>query len=130
MAGSIPDTLEIKASAIHGVGLFSKVAFEIGEWVFSGKRELKKIENPDKPIGEICGHSIVPSIHCPRVRDDLYHVYGFDSFMNHSCDPNTSVVYVNDYDYYHIATRAIEVGEELTVDYRCVYEDECMIPNN
>ena len=41
----------------------------------------------------------------------------FDSFQNHSCDPNTVMIYrtVNEYDI--IATRNIAKGEDITCDY-------------
>jgi hypothetical protein len=44
--------------------------------------------------------------------------YFFDSFQNHSCDPNTIMIYHDDQISYDIvAARDIEFGEELTSDY-------------
>ena len=46
---------------------------------------------------------------------DLAAVTTIDNFINHSCDPNLG------YDFQDnvITTRAIETGEELTIDYGC-----------
>lgn len=44
--------------------------------------------------------------------------YYFDSFQNHSCDPNTVMIYHDDKNTYDIvAARDIAYGEELTSDY-------------
>jgi SET domain len=50
-----------------------------------------------------------------------FDVYGFDSFMNHSCDPNTTVVWLDADNYMHVALRNIAPGEEVTVSYDDVY---------
>lgn len=49
-------------------------------------------------------------------REFLY----FDSFMNHSCDPNTKINYIADNVYQMVAIRDIEQHEELTCDYNCL----------
>ena len=41
----------------------------------------------------------------------------FDSFQNHSCDPNTKQVYLTDSMFEMVALRAIKAGEELTCNY-------------
>jgi hypothetical protein len=41
----------------------------------------------------------------------------FDSFQNHSCDPNTEQIYVDANSFHMRATRDIKSGEELTCDY-------------
>lgn len=43
--------------------------------------------------------------------------YYFDSFQNHSCDPNTEMVYhsINEYDL--VAIKDIQKGDDLTSDY-------------
>ena len=43
--------------------------------------------------------------------------YYFDSFQNHSCDPNSYMVYRNDNHYDLIASRDIRKGDEITSDY-------------
>lgn len=43
--------------------------------------------------------------------------YFFDSFQNHSCDPNTKMIYHTENHYDMVALRDIEQGDELTSDY-------------
>ena len=43
--------------------------------------------------------------------------YYFDSFQNHSCDPNSYMVYRDDNHYDLIASRDIGKGDEVTSDY-------------
>jgi len=43
--------------------------------------------------------------------------YYFDSFMNHSCDPNTELIYLYEKKYKMIAIKDIQEGDELTCDY-------------
>lgn len=49
--------------------------------------------------------------------NDQREFYYFDSFQNHSCDPNTEMRYHADNVYDLIATRNVAIGEELTSDY-------------
>ena len=41
----------------------------------------------------------------------------FDSYQNHSCNPNTKQIYLNDTMFEIVAMREIAAGEELTCDY-------------
>ena len=43
--------------------------------------------------------------------------YFFDSFQNHSCDPNTEMVYHSENQYDLVALKDIRLGDELTSDY-------------
>lgn len=43
--------------------------------------------------------------------------YFFDSFQNHSCDPNTEMIYHTENLYDLVALRDIQLGDELTSDY-------------
>lgn len=66
------------------------------------------------------------------------HAYTFDGFSNHSCDPNSVCVVLNEeqdeYEYY--ATRDIKEGEEvdcnyIQFDYECdghTFECQCGSP--
>lgn len=117
----MPDHLYLHDSPVHGVGLFTRVPYNEGEVCFVGKRRTAVIDDPDVPIATIDGCDVVPRVHCPQVGPKTYHVYTFDSFMNHSSEPNTRVVYVDDVNYYHLATRHIDAGDELTVSYHEVY---------
>jgi SET domain-containing protein len=120
----LPKHLSVGRSNIHGVGLFTKKAFRKGDICFVGARQTKYIEDPTVPIGHIGQHAIIPEIHCPQVGKDTFHVYSFDSFMNHADDPNTKVVYLDELSYHHIALKDLVEGEELTVSYDDVYSTE------
>lgn len=48
-------------------------------------------------------------------------------YVNHACDPNTEAVIEDDRIFYY-ATRDIESGEELTIDYGEEYFDEFIKP--
>lgn len=63
----------------------------------------------------------IPSKHWVQIGDNEYDVYGFDSFMNHSCVPNTYVRWNNKDSYTHIVKKNINIGDECTVDYRTIY---------
>jgi hypothetical protein len=56
-------------------------------------------------------------IHTVNRGNSLREFYYFDSFMNHSCGPNTIMVYLTSNDYQCIALRPIAIGDELTCDY-------------
>jgi hypothetical protein len=120
----LPNYLYIDNSSVHGKGLFTKKSFTKREFVFRGQRQIQKIENSDVPIAYINEHPIIPKIHCPQIASNTYHVYSFDSFMNHSNKPNTTIQYHDDLSYSHIATRDIDKNEELTVSYKEVYLPE------
>lgn len=117
----IPKNLYLNESRIHGIGLFTKVAYDTGDVCFVGKYKTTLVENPDVPINFIDGHAIIPRIHCPQISKKEYQVYSFDSFMNHSNTANTTVTYIDDEHYFHTATRPIKANEELTVSYDEVY---------
>jgi len=63
--------------------------------------------------------------HC-TVEEDLYRhegraaiALGFTSLLNHSCAPNCVFVrHIDDLVLDLVAARAIEAGEELTIDYQ------------
>ena len=58
-------------------------------------------------------------IHTVNVGDGKREFYGFDSFQNHSCTPNTFMRYEEDSEvnYELVAHRDITAGEELFSDY-------------
>jgi hypothetical protein len=92
----LPSFIEIKQSNLHGVGVFTTESFEKDAVIFYGKRKTITVNNPDEPVGNIAGHEIIPRMHCPQLSANTYHLYTFDSFMNHSYNANTKVIYVDD----------------------------------
>jgi len=56
--------------------------------------------------------------HHTVTRDNGIEYFGFDTFQNHSCDPNTTMTYLDtNYTYNVIAKKNIIKGDELTIDY-------------
>jgi len=50
-------------------------------------------------------------------RDNYVEAVGFDSFMDHSCEPNTKQTYKDSVTYTVVADRDIVPGERITCDY-------------
>jgi hypothetical protein len=113
----IPDFLEIKIG-INGTGIFTKKSFKKGDVVYSTNCFAFPKDQPNEiriksNMGEF---SIFIDVHSSED-----YVYGWDSFLNHSCNSN-----LKDYDEYDkdsqtfyskVAARDIEAGEELFTNY-------------
>jgi len=56
-------------------------------------------------------------VHTVNKGDGLREFYYFDSFQNHSCDPNSYMVYRDDNYYELVASKDIKKGDEITSDY-------------
>ncbi len=114
-----------KTSKIHGKGLFCRVGKTIksGEIVIiKGGHELRR--------DELCSDGVIDS-YLP-IDDDMFLGAKTKSekelvklYINHSCDPNVGILG----DRTFVAIRDISQGEELTMDYAFVdnedYEFEC-----
>ena len=95
----------VRVSPIHGRGVFATRHIEPGEVIIDGCRdvltdEAVKALSPEDRIflSVVNGRNIL--MQAPA------------RFVNHSCNPNARGT-----DRHDIATRAIEAGEEITVDY-------------
>lgn len=114
----VPHFLEIKYG-INGVGIFTKKPFKKGEVVYSTNcfaipiNQLTKEIKIRTNIGEF---TLLKDVH---PSEDF--LYGWDSFLNHSCNSN-----IKDFDEYEIdgqtfyskvAIRDIEEGDELFTNY-------------
>ena len=104
-----PDCLELKASDIHGTGLFATLAVSDNQFVsvFVG-RKCKKVTKRNLSIAVSIpnGMYLVPT--------------GDHKHINHSCDPNCVLQkweYRNSEKYSIRSIRAIASGEEITFDY-------------
>lgn len=115
----LPDSLTIKESPIHGLGLFAKENIE-----YSYRRNS---DEPDQIISTTYfGPSHIAVTHQsentvePEVIEFIRTPLG--GFINHSSTPNLRLV---EYDYhplnykmyYLLLKRDIKAGEELTLDY-------------
>jgi hypothetical protein len=95
----------VRDSPIHGRGVFAARRFEAGEVIIEGCRKILSDEAIEAlPAEERNFLSLLDGEHIlmePPSR-----------FVNHSCNPNARGSGWTD-----VATRVIETGEEITVDY-------------
>jgi uncharacterized protein len=99
------DKVVVRASPIHGRGVFAARRIEPGEVIINGCRDVLsddavKALPPEERIylSVMDGRNILMQ---PPAR-----------FINHSCNPNARGT-----DRYDVAIRVIEAGDEVTVDY-------------
>jgi SET domain-containing protein len=103
--------VEVRPSAIEGRGLFARAPFAAGEVVIELGGRIVDSAELDRLIE--AGTAYVDSITVEVERHLVLPVGSVAHFGNHSCDPNLHV----GGPYQLVARRAIEAGEELTVDY-------------
>ena len=95
----------VRRSLIHGRGVFAARRIEPGEVIIDGCREvlsdeaIKSLPTEEGMFVSVMGGRYI--LMKPPAR-----------FVNHSCNPNARGT-----DRYDVATRVIEAGEEVTVDY-------------
>lgn len=105
------DKVAVKASPIHGLGLFATVEFKAGERIL--KRDDSRLVTDDNPLRE--GEH---EYHCDWIADGrVVYVQEPERNTNHSCDPNAVVEVEADETRYCVARRAIKAGEWITYDY-------------
>ena len=105
----MPAAVEVRESAIEGLGVFALRAFAEDERIrtFALVREITE-DAPLRP-GERREHCTYPD-------DRVFLVGPPDRHFNHSCDPNAYKRFVGDAIHVH-ARRPIETGAEITLDY-------------
>jgi SET domain-containing protein len=100
------DQVEIKDSEIHGKGVFAARDFECGEvvlrWDSSHVVSNKKAKEASKKDG----------VYVNFVDDKYILMQDPEKYVNHSCEPNTTIKNACD-----VAIRDIKKGEEITGDY-------------
>jgi len=117
----IPPVVELKKTSNGFIGIFAKQDFARGTDLYSNIFKVIP-ETADilleTPLGPI---QIDVKVHSVKQNNGLRDYYGFDSFMNHSCDANTiSIVYPGDESinrYYNRASKDIRKGDEITANY-------------
>jgi len=118
----------LKPSALHGIGVFAirdipagtSTIFskEKGDWITVSRQEVDALPQHAKELVEN---------HC--LYDDNHYFlpgYGFKMmdlavYLNHSDSPN--LISINDGEYFE-ATRYIQSGEELLIDYGTIVDGE------
>ena len=111
------DRVEIQSSGNDCHKVVAARNFQVGEVVYANESLIF----PDD-------HSIVIEVSGKRKwLDNLIHTvnkgggkrefYYFDSFQNHSCDPNTEMVYQSETAYQVVATKYISKADDITSDY-------------
>ncbi|MFI0434572.1 MAG: SET domain-containing protein-lysine N-methyltransferase [Parachlamydiaceae bacterium] len=117
-----PSSIQIKEDD-NGFSLTATQSFKKGEIVYENKTLYF---DQDKQILLFLRDSIIKivnGVHTVNRGNGRREFFYFDSFMNHSCDPNTLTLYLSPTHYQGIALKDIHVGEELTCDYM-VFDDQ------
>jgi len=117
----IPPQIELKLTSHGFLGIFARYDFAAGTDIYSHSSrplpEHTKIQL-DTPAGPVL---IDMKLHGVKRADGLRDYFGFDSFMNHSCDPTTFSVVLPEHagtgGYITRAARAIRAGDEITCNY-------------
>lgn len=114
------DGLKVVRSAIHGYGVIATRPFAAGDVLLQGEGVVYRDEDEfdDTYCLVFDGDVLQP----PTDEQIFYDLTCQSRWINHSCEPNTQVDSGWDAKLAHpiawwIATRNIEVGEELTYDY-------------
>ena len=98
--------------------------FEPGDIIFNNRVEI--ISKEDLESGEIYVLELDGGFHLLDKDQHFVHrseyaeMLGFDSFMDHSCAPNTYQVYNNKEEYTVYASKAIAPGDKITCDYHAL----------
>lgn len=108
---------EVKPSSIHGKGVFAIKQIPKGTRLYEYKG--LKVRRDDLPNDYVTG--LTSMVYVMSLDDDFVidaEREGNDArFINHSCNPNCEVYFLNNAPFIY-TTRLIEKGEELSFDYR------------
>jgi SET domain-containing protein len=114
----------VKASNVHGTGVFARRAIPPGERIieYQGERikwteALRRSERKNGPVN----HTFFFSLADGRVIDGGSR--GNEArFINHSCEPNCEAMEHDDGRVYIYSLGDIERGEELSYNYALIYD--------
>ncbi len=111
----LPNSLIID-DKIDNIALKSKQEFKINDEVF--ENDIMHINHNNIIIMKLNNkYELINNIKQTVNKIDYREFYYFDSYMNHSCDPNTKQIYISDNKYKMICIKDIYQGDELTCDY-------------
>ena len=113
--------------------LIATKRFTKGEKIFTNRATiLTKDDALDEKtyVLEVDGQYVIltPEHHFIH-RQTYAEAVGFDSFMDHSCEPNTNQHYISQVEYESFAERDIYPGEKITCDYTRLANDSMGLPN-
>jgi SET domain-containing protein len=111
---------KLSASSLHGFGVLADEHIPAGAevWRFQPGFDLEKTEEEIKSLPELVGEWFKNFGYLDHHFNK--YILSFDNarFINHSEEPNVRPDYAKDSRGVGIAQRAIEPGEELTINYR------------
>ncbi|MEJ2090064.1 MAG: SET domain-containing protein-lysine N-methyltransferase [Gammaproteobacteria bacterium] len=103
------DRVVVRPSAKGGWGSFARVVFSPDERI--RERFVVREVTDDHPLSPTDNPE-----HAFRADGRMWLAGPPDCYLNHSCDPNAYIEYTGEH-IHLIARRAIEVGDEITLDY-------------
>jgi SET domain-containing protein len=105
--------IEVKSSGIHGYGLFAVENIAPGEMLFIIKGEvidedeaIRREEEEENVYIFYNGDTYIDTVKTEKIK-----------YINHSCEPNCEVMDGDEASLKLVSARAIEEGEEITIDY-------------
>ncbi len=117
----LPQGVGIATRDRNGNYLVATRNFEVGDVVFTNHAEIIPkcdIASSKRYLLEVDNEFyLLDSDHHFIHRAEYSEMLGFDSFMDHSCSPNTHQVYTTLDDNVVYAAKAIRPGDKITCDY-------------
>lgn len=115
----------IDKSGIHGIGVFAKDFIRKGDkvWEHHPVFDLKIDPKVFEQLTPAAREEIEIHMYTPEENGPYYYETTSGKYMNHSREPNVDFSDVG----FGFATRDIQVGEELTCDYRQIMHDSSQI---
>ena len=112
-----PPTIKINNTKYHSS--VSMKNFNIMDTIFSNTSILFNTNDIHNIIVESYNELIELDflVHTVNRGNNIREFYGFDTFTNHSCDPNSKIMQFPDNFYYVVAIKPIKIGDEITRDY-------------
>jgi SET domain len=118
--------LRVARSSIHGYGVITTRRFVRGERVVEGDGVLYREDDDfDDTYALVLPGSSVNGDDDPELPEVYFDLIDQTRWINHACAPNTEIDSQFDVERKHmrawwVATRDLEIGEELTYDYAFV----------
>jgi uncharacterized protein len=123
-ATSFRRSFEVRASSVHGKGVFACTSIPAGERIIEYRGERIDWEEALKRAdvaGHALGHTYFFSLSDGRVIDGASKGNAA-RYINHSCEPNCEPLEHDNGRVYIYALQDIEAGEELSYYYALIYE--------